>query len=423
MPTDKKRKLRNTIAITMTMVMMLLGIAALDDSNVNPSYGADENLVDNPNYVERQILVVFNENVDRASAADIVAFALSEELISEKKASKGIKNIRDSINIKKIKTDNNMMLISLNTDVNEKAAAKEIAKNPDVDSAQPNYIYTLNKESDATGDHNNGNWYLDYIGADKAQKLIAKKDENAEKVIVASLDTGVVDDHEALSGVETLSTSTDIIVDGHGTQMAGLIANTAGKDNIKILDVDIFDEENKYTTGSITTTADVVAGIDYACRHDARIVTMAFGRYGYDGALVGKMEWAAKEDVLLIAAAGDKAGEEVWYPADYENSMGCTDISKADEETDEKTDEETGGKEYISAPGTQISVADLDGGFVEKSGTAYSAAITAGTAAMVMCADPELTADEVAEMLAGTKTTDGCVNAYKAVTKALKGIK
>ena len=71
MPTDKKRKIRNTIAITMALVMMLLGIAALDDSNVNPSYGADENLVDSPNYVDRQIIVVFNENVDRASAADI----------------------------------------------------------------------------------------------------------------------------------------------------------------------------------------------------------------------------------------------------------------------------------------------------------------------------------------------------------------
>jgi len=190
MPTDKKRKIRNTIAITMALVMMLLGIAALDDSNVNPSYGADENLVDNPNYVDRQIIVVFNENVDRASAADIVAFALSEELISERKASKGIKNIRDSINIKKIKTDNNMMLISLDTDVDEKAAAKEIAKNPDVDSAQPNYIYTLNKESESVGNHKSGDWYLEFIGANKAQKLITNKNKNAEKVIVASLDTG-----------------------------------------------------------------------------------------------------------------------------------------------------------------------------------------------------------------------------------------
>jgi len=142
---------------------------------------------------------------------------------------------------------------------------------------------------------------------------------------------------------------------------------------------------------------------------------MAFGRHGYDNALVGKMEWAAKEDVLLIAAAGDKAGEEAWYPADYENCMGCADITKPDAET--------GDKEYIHAPGTQISVADLNGGFIEKSGTAYSMAISAGTAAMIMCANSDITADEVAEVLVDTETADGCVNAYKAVSKALKGKK
>ncbi len=433
MLSDKKRRIKNTVAITMAMVMILLGVVASDGSNVLSSYGADENVVDNPNYADNQLIVVFNEDVDRASAADIVAFALSEEMINERRSTSGIKSIRDSINIKKIKTDNNMMLISLSTSVDEKAAAREIAKNPDVDSAQPNYIYSLNDGEIAEQMHDNGDWYLDFIGAEKAQKLVSEARKTTDKVIVACLDTGVIDDHEALSGVETITTSTDEIVYGHGTQMAGLIAKTAGKDNVKILDIDTF-KENVYGSGTVTTTADVIAGIDYACRHDARIITMAFGRHGYDNALVAKMDWAAKEDVLLIASAGDNGNDESWYPADYENCLGCINtvkFDKTEDDTFKNSSSNYGDAKNISAPGTQISVADINGGFVQESGSAYSAAVIAGTAAMVIFANPDLTAAEVSEILISTAddlgekdfdtfTANGNVNANKAVTKALK---
>ena len=129
----------------------------------------------------------------------------------------------------------------------------------------------------------------------------------------------------------------------------------------------------------MTTTTDIVAGIDYASKHDAQIVAMAFGRHGYDNALAKKMKRAAKEDILFIAA-GDNDAEATWYPADYKSCMS----SKA----------------------------------TDKISPDYGAAVTAGTAAMVMRADAGLSAVETRAILA--KAAKGKGSARKAVSKALK---
>ena len=365
------------MAITMAVVMMLLG-GSFTGFGVSPSYGAGEKAADYPNYVDRQIVVVFDDDVDRASAADIVAFALSEEMISEKRSSTGgIKGIRESLKLTKIKTDDNMMRVDFKAGVNVKAAAKEIARNPDVAYAQPNYIYTLSKGGSG-GTEYDREQYLKFVDAAKARRLLDKQKENG-KVTVALLDTGVSENDEALKGVDAVSTNRDEASDRHGTEMAGLVAKTAGKNNVKLLAVDVCDGNGSYGGKTVTTTTDIVAGIDYASKHDAQIVAMAFGRHGYDNALAKKMKRAAKGDILFIAA-GDNDAEAIWYPADYKSCMS----SKA----------------------------------TDKISPDYGAAVTAGTAAMVMRADAGLSAVETRAILA--KAAKGKRSARKAVSKALK---
>lgn len=365
------------MAIAMAVVMMLLG-GSFAGFGASPSYGAGGNAADYPNYVDRQIVVVFDDDVDRASAADIVAFALSEEMTSEKRASAGgIKGIREDLKLTKIKTDDNMMLVSLKTGVDVKAAAKEIAKNPDVAYTQPNYIYTLPRGKSG-GTEYDRDQYLKYVGASKARGLLEKQKAKG-KVTVALLDTGVSESDEALKGVDTVSTSKNDVSDKHGTEMAALAVKTAGKSNIKLLAVDVCDENSSYGGKTVAVTTDIVAGIDYAGRHDAQIVAMAFGRHGYDNALAKKMRRAAKGDILLVVA-GDNGDEAVWYPADYKS---CMSSKKS-----------------------------------EKISPDYSAAVTAGTAALVMCADTDLSAAETREMLA--KAAKGKGSTYNAVSKALK---
>ena len=440
------RRIQNIIAVLTAVVMMLLGVAIISGSAA-PVYGADAALTDYPNYVDRQLVVVFDDDVDKTTAANIVAFALSEELINEQRAaSSSMRTIKDNLRITKIKTHNNMMLINCNVNLDEEAAAKEIAKNPDVVSAQPNYFYTAAAGTAVGITEGDGDWYLDYIDAEEARNLMEKKEasgrstETAQdakaagsKVVVACLDTEVQKGHESLKDVAVVSTNNDDdVADGHGTEMAGLIAKTAGKDKVKILAIDVFNERSNYAQKSVATTTGIIAGIDYACKHDAQIVTMAFGRHGQDAALKEKTDWAADKDVLLIAAAGDNGDDAAWYPSDYEHCLSCINSVKYTDafgKACKNGDASYGKAKALSAPGTEISVPDINGGFANKTGSTYSAAIVAGTAAMVMRANPDITAAKAEEILLETAsdlggpgqdiyTGHGNVNAYKAVANA-----
>ena len=440
---------KKATAVIIALLMALSGSVMMPGA----SYAVND-AVDDPNYADNQLIVTFKDDVSKTSAADIVAFAVSEELIQENGSSTSISNIKDEITLTKVKSDQNMMLAQFNVNLDEEVTAREMQKNPEVVAAQPNYYYVTGYVGDGMT-YDDSQWHLDYIDAPQAWSLIERLTKNGKldskkKVTVAMLDCGVSSEHEELQKSMEASINTSNNENprsGHGTSMAGIIGASAGNDDgvtgvaggqgnniVKLMSIDVFHDDTRTTNVSAATTADIIAGLDYACSHNAQIVTMGFGRHGYDKALEDKINWTAEEGVLMIAAAGDDGEAGKWYPASYENCISCintvkyTDAFSAECKSDSSS---YGDENAIAAPGTAIKTTDLNNQYTTVSGSSYSAAVVAGTAAMVMFVDPTLTPNKVKDILYKT-TTDlgisgkdvftgwGNVNAYRAVAKAAK---
>ena len=134
----KNRTIKITIVCVLAAALAAGGAFAIFDT----AYGADEQ-TDELGYVDNQLIVTFKEDVTNKEAADIVAFAVSEEMVKGSASSTGgsIAGIKDKTTLKKIKSGENIMLVKYGGNIDEVTIAKEIARNPDVDSAQPNYRY------------------------------------------------------------------------------------------------------------------------------------------------------------------------------------------------------------------------------------------------------------------------------------------
>ncbi|MCG8331971.1 MAG: S8 family serine peptidase [Chitinophagales bacterium] len=251
----------------------------------------------------------------------------------------------------------------------------------------------------------------------------------------------------------------------HGTHVAGIIAASRGNgtgmegvaDNVRIMSVRTVpdgDERDK----------DVAAAIVYAVDNGASVINMSFGK----GASPRKelvdeaIRYAEEHDVLIVHAAGNDSKEVAYgnnYPTDrMEKRGGFLGLfgSKYAENWVEvgalnwKVGDElvapfsNYSKEYVDlfAPGMEIYSTVPDSEYEDLQGTSMAAPVVAGVAAMLRSYFPDLTAEQVKEILldstvkqkvkvtapgseemvpfSSLSVTGGIVNAYKAVEMAQK---
>lgn len=421
-----------SFVVIRTMKKVLIGALAVamavQSAFVIPDavFGVEEAPTDETNYVENQLIVTFKDNVNNKEAANIVAFAVSEELIRENRGNvPSIAELKALNTLRKIKIEKNVMLVKLGVSLDEMTVAEEIEKNPDVETAQPNYCYeaiTGSKTAAGTDQRKTEQWYLDYIDAPEAWKLIEQNKKKSGKAGGKTVTVAYLDGRGVMKAADKQSYEMSVI----DTVTGG------NKGIVKPIAVDVSGGESNRTQQSVTTTADIIAGMDYACNHNARIITMCFGRRGYDAALERKVNWAAKEGVLIIAPAGDGGSTDAWYPSDYDSCLSCINTNQYKDAYSTACRNETsnyGDKKDISAPGTSINAADEKNNAISGTGTSYAAAVVTAAAAMVMYTDPKLPASKVKDLLVDTAndisvtgydvyTGYGNVNAYKAVAKA-----
>lgn len=248
---------------------------------------------------------------------------------------------------------------------------------------------------------------------------------------------------------------------GHGTHVAGIIAATRNNgigingvaDNVRIMSVRAVpdgDERDK----------DVANAIIYAVDNGASIINMSFGKgYAWDKEAVDKaVKYALKNDVLLVHAAGNSSQNndmDANFPNDKFEKKGLFGPKMASNWLEIGALSWKGGENSpanfsnfgktnvdIFAPGVDILSTTPDQGYESFSGTSMASPVTAGVAAVLRSYFPELTAQQVKEIIMesadtkdmkvkkpGSKTlvpfsdlsvTGGVVNAYKAVELASK---
>jgi cell wall-associated protease len=244
----------------------------------------------------------------------------------------------------------------------------------------------------------------------------------------------------------------------HGTHVSGIIAadrkNDLGikgiADNVKIMVVRAVpngDERDK----------DIANAIFYAVDNGAQIINMSFGKsFSPQKEVVDKaVRYAEQKGVLLIHAAGND-GEDIDveknYPtrtyADGKEAKNWIEVGASASGGDEDFvgSFSNYGKKGVSlfAPGVDIYSTVPESKYKNQSGTSMASPSTAGVAALLMSYFPELSAEQVKDILmkssrkfdnltvqkpGGGRTnfnqlsaSGGLVNAYEAV-KMAQGIK
>lgn len=242
----------------------------------------------------------------------------------------------------------------------------------------------------------------------------------------------------------------------HGSHVAGIIGavrnNTLGMkgvaDNVEIMVVRVVpngDERDK----------DVANGIRYAVDNGASVINMSFGKtYSpYKSVVDEAVKYAAEKDVLLIHAAGNDGAnidKVIHYPTDNYLKKGRAknwiEVGASDWKLDSMLTasfSNYGIKNVdLFAPGVQINSTTPDDKYAAFSGTSMASPVTAGVAALIRSYFPNLTAEQVKEILMKTVTkidikvrkpgtgdkvklkklciAGGVVNAHKAVELAAK---
>lgn len=326
------------------------------------------------------------------------------------------------------------------TDV--KTLVRDLQKENSVVYAQLNYKYELFGSSEKPRNTVPNDpqyarqWAMPKINA---QQGWAKARANSG-ITVAVLDSGVDVNHPDLKNrlvqgtntVNPLKSSRDD--DGHGTHVAGIIGATnnngtgvtgvAGIPGIKIMPVKVFDGAG----GSDVSISD---GIIWAADHGARVINMSFGSYFQSDVLNDAIDYAYDKGVVLVAAAGNWASQDISYPAALAKVIAVSATDKNDSLADFSS---YGPQIDVCAPGYEIYSTFWDkykgSTYTELSGTSMASPMVAGLAALLLAKNPNLTNEEVRQIIEvsavdlgdpgwDTKFGHGRINLDKALSMSL----
>lgn len=240
---------------------------------------------------------------------------------------------------------------------------------------------------------------------------------------------GFVDDRAGWDFVNDDRLAADVA--GHGTHVTGIVAaarNDSGATGVaygaRIMPVRVLDGVGN---GS---QVDIASGIRYAVDNGADIVNLSLGGATGSQRVSRAIQHALDHDVLIVAASGNAGNETPDFPAAYSEQFGNVISVGAHDKNDLVASFSNGvgdsGAVQIDAPGVSVYSTRVEGGFRYGSGTSYATPVVSGVAALMLSANPELSAVDLRNLLVthatatitGTDTLGG-LNAAVVVSATL----
>ena len=227
-------------------------------------------------------------------------------------------------------------------------------------------------------------------------------------VTIAVLDSGIARTHPDLQGARLLAGHDYVNGDampnddcGHGTHVAGIAGastdngiGVAGASQATLLPLKVL---GSGCSGSLSNIAQAILD---ATDQGADVITMSFGTTSDSRTLATAVRYAWDHGVLLVAAAGNGAGDDsVRYPAAYNEVIA---VSAVDAGKRLASYSSRGAHVEVAAPGTSIDSTTVGGGYGLMSGTSMSAPSVAGILALARSCAPQSTNQGLRDSLATT---------------------
>ena len=266
-------------------------------------------------------------------------------------------------------------------DADPAAAAARLQLEPDVVYAEPDAaVFPTYVPNDPYYKYQ---WHFKKIGMEQAWEVNRGASSD---VIVAVIDTGVAylnkgafaaaPDLAGTAFVEgydfVWNTTEPVDSDGHGTHVAGTIAQTTGNGlgvagmafNAKIMPVKVLytDWDEIWNAPEFYGSSTVSRGIRYAVDHGAKVINLSLGALGPNTATREAIDYAVSNGVFVAISAGNEAldGNEPIWPASYAKDInGAVAVAALDYNLKRAPYSSIQDYVELAAPGGNAS-ADLD---------------------------------------------------------------
>jgi subtilisin family serine protease/predicted GH43/DUF377 family glycosyl hydrolase len=340
--------------------------------------------------------------------------------------------------------------------------AANLETSPNIEYAEPKYIYYINAVPNDSLYHQQKVYY-DIIKAPQAWDVVKGEDGAA---IIAIVDGGTDISHPDLTdniwandveinGTEGVDDDGNGFIDDlygwnfatksgdptglestpgnadHGTLTAGIVSATsnnltgvAGVSwNATVMAINVGSKSNDRAISYGTE------GIIYAAENGADIISCSWGGYNvYSRYVEDVIEYANSMGAIVIAAAGNDNTDEPFYPSSYEDVIS---VAGTDTNDNQSNFSNYGQHIDLSAPAESIYGPLSNGRYGVASGTSLSAPLVAGVAGLVKAKNPEWTGRQAGEQV--RVNTDsmpahtgefgrGRLNAYRALTESSPSI-
>lgn len=344
----------------------------------------------------------------------------------------------------------NMHHFKLNANTDVKAKIKELQQDPDVEYAEPNYIYRKTVDADAgqivkMSDQEmqdfvalgTGTAYQQSGAPVKATEAWNYSNNGSERPIVAIIDTGVDTTHSVFQDSQAIWQNANEIPgnhidddnngyvdditgwnfytnsgqmyddDGHGTHVAGIVLGVSQDifdSQIAVSKIRIMPLKFLGSDGSGSTSSAIKA-IYYAVNNGAQVINNSWGGPNYSSALHEALTYAYENGVVLVSAAGNSGknnDSSTMYPANYDVPSNISVAASNDWDMLASFSNFGVSTVHISAPGVSIVSTTPNETFAYSSGTSMAAPFVAGLAAFIWRESPNLTGYQIKSAILDT---------------------